>query len=81
MWGEDSIGLIPEFYLTVPSCGNDFGCLVWMPQDCDADVVVGFPFAEDTRCFPVPDEYFAISVSRDKITAGNYEESCSMQGL
>lgn len=26
-----SIGLVPEFYLSVPAAGDDLGGLVWMP--------------------------------------------------
>jgi len=60
--------LVPVLDETVPTGCSHFAWFVRMPKHADANVVVGFPFLEKTRCFPVPHICFTIRVSRYQIT-------------
>ena len=55
--------LIPEFNQSIPSSRGKFGSFVRMPQDRTADSLMSFPPSQHPSSFPIPDKYFAISIT------------------
>lgn len=55
--------LVPVLDEAIPACSGHLARLMWMPQNCNAHIVMCGPLAEEFGRFPVPYVRLAVSIT------------------